>query len=145
MEKTLDNIADLIADGMIEFTPEDFQNELEASGHHFDRGHYSLSAKLIVSATEKLLRHFYCCVNPSDTTDFADSWQQLISKLKPLTPQVSTELLARLESISKLYIWEINDTPRELPLIEVEYLNVSCIDICERIIVHPKYSLAPSM
>ena len=144
MEKTLSDLTGLLSDGVLALIPAEIRSDFETASVYFDQEEYEFAAKLIVRTTEKLGWYFYSCLDPNQSNNCDENWQALIAKLMPYTPRVSRELLARMESIEKTQTVEMDQGLRKLSVNEAEYLIVSCVDICERIVDHPMYVPFPT-
>ena len=140
MAKTLHNILNLINERIVEVMPTAAQKNLQTSSAYFEKNQFDLSAKSIIHATEILLQQLYSCTKPGDTLEFNEGWEQSLAQLKSCTPEVSTELVTRLELINSLYITRLVNSKWNISLNELEYLIVSCVDIYERAVTHRQYN-----
>jgi len=141
MERFLEHIPGLLIDGLFEAMPGDGQRDFQAASGRIQAGDGAGAAELVLAGTLRVLQRFYACLAGGDGSELSPhGWDALVASLAALKEPPPPELLARLSHIGRDFPMPGGDGGRALDETEIQYLIVACVDLCERMLSHPRYA-----
>ena len=134
--KTLwDNPRDLFINGLFDVMPDEAKKAFESGISYFLENQYTSAVSSILTSLNLVICRFTESLSQiHNKLDIDDAMSILI-----LAPSVSLKLLSRLEFIQQTYHQSVTTPKRNFSEHEVEYLIVTCIDVCERMLSDDRY------